>query len=282
MAPPIPRIVTDGGRHRYLVDGEPFLMLGAQVRNSSTAPADLDAVWPQAVALNANTIEVPVPWDLFEPDEGRFDYSVVDTVLDGAREHGLRVMLLWFGTWKNGTCDYAPHWVKTNPERFPRSLDPTGTPVRVLSPHSEETLRADVTAFTALMRHLASVDADHRTVIMVQVENEPGSLFTVRDHSPGANARFDAPVPPAIGGDGTATWPEMLGAAADETFSAFHIAAFVEQVAAAGKAVYHCPCLSMCGCASARVGRARRSSTRRAGRLRTCSTCGCNSHRALT
>ena len=237
----IPVIVAENGTHRVLVDGAPFLLLGAQVRNSSTAPDDLAKVWPQAVALNANTIEVPVPWNLFEPEEGEFDYSVVDTILEGARTHSLRVMLLWFGTWKNGTCDYAPDWVKQDLRRFPRALDPAGAPVRVLSPHSEETLRADTTAFTMLMRHLASVDSGHRTVIMVQVENEPGSLFTVRDHSAEADAIFDAPVPPEIGGDGTATWAGMFGPDADETFSAFHTAEFVEQVAAAGKAEYPLP-----------------------------------------
>ena len=85
MAQPIPQIVREGGRHRLLVDGAPFLILGAQVRNSSTSPDDLAMMWPQAVAMNANTVEIPVAWNRFEPEEGVFDFTVVDTIIEGAR-----------------------------------------------------------------------------------------------------------------------------------------------------------------------------------------------------
>jgi hypothetical protein len=103
--------------------------------------------------------------------------------------------MLWFGTWKNGTMDYAPAWVKYSTERFPRVIDAGGRPVRVLTPLSDANLNADRKAFARVMRHLKQVDGDQHTVIPVQVENEPGSLFTDRDHSPQANEKFARPVP---------------------------------------------------------------------------------------
>jgi len=57
-------------------------MLGAQVHNSSTSEHDLAMVWPQAVAANANTVEIPVAWDLFEPAPGSFDTVMALDVIE--------------------------------------------------------------------------------------------------------------------------------------------------------------------------------------------------------
>src|SRR5450631_4282230 len=73
----IPRIVQKDGRYALLVDGAPFLMLGAQVNNSSAWPAMLPKVWPAIEYLHANTVEIPIYWEQFEPRQGRFDYTVV-------------------------------------------------------------------------------------------------------------------------------------------------------------------------------------------------------------
>ena len=42
----VPHIATRDGHHALIVDGAPFLMLGAQVNNSSNYPSALPAVWP--------------------------------------------------------------------------------------------------------------------------------------------------------------------------------------------------------------------------------------------
>ena len=190
----LPRIVQKDGRYGLFVDGEPYLMLGAQVNNSSAWPAMLPKVWPAIEYLHANTVEMPVYWEQFEPEQGRFDYTVLDSLLAQAREHHVHLVLLWFGTWKNGSSHYMPLWLKRSPERSPRMIGANGRPIDSPSPYASAALQADVQAFSALMRHLKTADAQH-TVLMVQVENEPGTWGSVRDYSPAAHKLFEAPVP---------------------------------------------------------------------------------------
>ena len=103
-----PQLVEKDGRFALMVDGRPYLILGGQIHNSSGWPSELPQVWRSMEALHANTIEAPVYWEQLESKEGQFDYANVDQIVNGAREHGLRVVLLWFGTWKNGNMHYAP------------------------------------------------------------------------------------------------------------------------------------------------------------------------------
>ncbi len=221
-------------------------MLGAQCGNSSAWAATLPKVWAAVEHLQANTLEAPIYWEQFEPEPGEFDPSGVDLLIEQAREHGVRLMLLWFGTWKNGSSHYMPLWMKRQPDKYPRMLRADGRRVDSPSPHAAATLEADVRAFRALMRHLAEVDPLH-TVIMVQVENEPGTWGSVRDFSPAAQASFEAPVPrallEALGRESEAgqSWVPMFGKDADELFHAWSVASFIGQVAAAGKAEHPLP-----------------------------------------
>ena len=238
---PLPRVETQNGRHVFLVDGRPFLMLGAQVNNSSNYPAMLPQVWPTIAALHANTVEVPIAWEQIEPIEGRFDFSFLDTLLQQARAHDVRLVLLWFGTWKNTGPSYAPEWVKTNTARFPRMRRRDGHTHYVLSPHGRATLAADRNAFVHLMTHIRDADSQ-RTVIMVQVENETGSYGSPRDFSPEAQRLFDGPVPPQLARLRHAgSWSQVFGPRADQAFNAWYVARYVDEIAAAGKAVLDLP-----------------------------------------
>jgi len=243
---PLPHLVAQDGRHALIVDGAPFLILGAQCHNSSAWPALLPKVWPAMDYLHANTLEIPVYWEQFEPEPGKFDTSVVDAILKQAREHNVRLVLLWFGTWKNGSSHYLPSWMKSQPDKYPRLTGKDGRRADSPSPHATAMLAADLHAFSALMRHLKAKDARH-TVIMVQVENEPGSWGSVRDFSPEAEKLFTSPVPAellkAMGANAPAggNWPEVFGTNADEYFHAWHVARYIGQVAAAGKAEYPLP-----------------------------------------
>ncbi|MEI9926412.1 MAG: DUF5597 domain-containing protein [Sphingomonas sp.] len=233
----LPRIVENRGRHALFVDGAPFLMLGVQTNNSSNYPAMLPLVWPTVERLHANTLEIPVAWEQIEPREGRFDFSWLDALLPQARAHNVRLVLLWFATWKNGGAGYAPEWVKTDIARFPRNRTHTGSHAS-LSPFGADTLAADRRAFVELMTYLRDHDRQN-TVIMVQPENETGAWGLPRDYSPAATALFEGPVPAALGKAGS--WAEAYGRGAERAFMAWHTARYVDAIAAAGKAVKPLP-----------------------------------------
>ena len=243
MAAPPARIVSKDGKYSLQVHGKPFLILGAQIHNSSAWPERLETVWPQITALGANTVEAPVYWEALEPQPGHFDFTNVDALLVGARRHGLHVILLWFGSWKNGTMDYVPEWIKQDETRFPRIRDKAGNPINSLSPHGMRTLEADQRAFRALLAHLRETD-QQGTVILVQVENEAGTLGAGRDYSPQSNVLFAGSVPDALTArlkQPPGTWSAVFGAEAAEAFNAYHIATYINAVAAAGKAEYDLP-----------------------------------------
>jgi Domain of unknown function (DUF5597)/Glycosyl hydrolases family 35 len=241
----VPKLIHENGRYAFLVDGKPFLMLGGQIHNSSAWPSELPQVWKSMEALHANTVEAPVYWEQMEATQGHFDFSNVDAVVDGARAHNLRVVLLWFGTWKNGNNHYTPGWVKTDTLRFPRTIRPDGTPIDVLSPLGKNTLEADKKAFVALMKHLKEIDSDQHTVIALQVENESGNIGSVRDNSPEANRLFAGAVPAemlAAAHKEPGTWQQVFGADADEMFQVYYQAHYINTIAAAGKAEFDIPC----------------------------------------
>ena len=244
-----PRLVERDGRHALLVDGKPFLILGAQAHNSSNYPAALKPVWEAAKDAKANTVLMPVAWEQVEPEEGKFDFSFVDTLVKEARQQKQRLVILWFATWKNTSAQYTPPWVKLDPKRFPANLDREGKPNYSLSPFGAETLKADKRAFVALMAHLKKIDSAERTVLMVQVENEVGTYGLVRDFGNAAEAAFAQPVPAAVlarkkavvPGAASGNWRAVYGDYADEYFHAWAIARYIGEIAAAGKAVYELP-----------------------------------------
>jgi hypothetical protein len=220
------------------------LILGGQIHNSSAWPRELPQVWESVAALHANTVEAPVYWEQFEPEKGRFDFTNVDQIVEGARSHNLRVVLLWFGTWKNGNMHYVPAWVKTDTKRFPRVVRPDGEPIDVLSPLSRNTLNADKTAFVTLMRHLKEIDSQDHTVLLIQVENESGNIGSVRDNSPEANREFAGAVPSdllAAARKHSGTWSQVFGADADEMFQFYYQAKYINEIATAGKAEFPIP-----------------------------------------
>ena len=239
-----PRLVQKDGRYALMVDGRPYLILGGQIHNSSAWPVELPQVWESMAALHANTMAAPAYWEQVEPQEGRFDYSNVDQIVEGARGHNLRLVLLWFGTWKNGNMHYVPSWVKADTKRFPRVIRPDGEPIDVLSPLSRNTLNADKAAFVALVRHLKQIDGEQHTVILIQLENESGNIGSVRDNSAESNRQFAGPVPSDLlkaAHKQPGTWSEVFGGEADEMFQFYHQAKYINEIATAGKAEFPIP-----------------------------------------
>ena len=243
FAESLPELVHKNNRHALMVDGAPFLMLGAQTNNSSNYPAALKDVWPSVKKMHANTLSIPVAWEQIEPVEGTFDFSYLDVLLKEAREHKVKVVLLWFATWKNNAPHYAPAWVKLDNKRFPRVVKQDGDTLNSLSPLGKNTLQADKKAFVELMNYLNKKDKQH-TVIMVQVQNEVGTYGSARDYSALAQSVFNAPVPDELIQKlnlKPGNWPTVFGTDADEFFHAYHIAKYCNEITEAGKAVKNLP-----------------------------------------
>jgi beta-galactosidase GanA len=262
----IPRLRHRGTATQLIVDGKPFLVLGGELlNNSATGIEHMKPIWPKLAASKFNTVLAGVSWAQIEPVEGRFDFQMVDGAIQGARAHGLRLVLLWFGSWKNSLSSYAPDWLKRDFERFPRAQVSGGKSIELLSPLSHANRDADARAFAALMRHIRAVDGQRHTVIMIQVENEVGMHGDSRDRSPAANQAFEGPVPQelmdylqrhkdtlipefrrvweAAGFKTSGTWEEAFGkgAVTDGFFMAWSLARYIDRVAEAGKAEYPLP-----------------------------------------
>ena len=240
----MPGIARQGDRYALMVDGAPYLMLGAQINNSSAWLSQMPKVWTALEAMHVNTVEAPIYWEQFEPRQGSFDYSAVDMLLGQAREHKVRLVLLWFGTWKNGSPGYTPAWIKLDHTRYPFLVGKDGKHYFSMPPYNQVLLAADRAAFVMLMRHLKEADPEH-TTIMVQVENESGVWGTARDYSPASEKLFAQNVPAtvakAMGKAASGSWAEVFGQDADEYFYAWSVASYINQIAAAGKREYPLP-----------------------------------------
>ncbi len=191
-----PHLRKQGTATQLIVDGQPFLALSGELRNSSASSVEyMQPIWPKLAAAKLNSVIAGVSWGQIEPQEGKFDFSALDGDIRDARSHNLRLILIWFASWKNGYSSYPPDWVKKDFQRFPRIQIQGGKTIELLSALSDSNRDADARAFAALMRHVKEVDGGAHTVIMIQVENEVGVLLDSRDRSEAASKAFEGPVP---------------------------------------------------------------------------------------
>ncbi|WP_158602219.1 GH35 family beta-galactosidase [Cohnella endophytica] len=241
----LPQLKKENGVFNLYVDGKPFVALGGEIHNSSSSNLAYmkEKVWPYLKGLHLNTVILPVYWELIEPVRGEFDFELMDGIIEQAREHNVRLVVLWFGLWKNGRSTYAPGWVKKDYRTFFRARYQNNGISDTISPLCEAAVQADASAFKEWMNHLKKVDGDTHTVIMVQVENEIGFLGSDRDYSDFANATFAAAVPPeAEAAYGISeTWTKSFGEDAGEYFMAYHYAKAIERIASAGTEAYPLP-----------------------------------------
>lgn len=262
----IPKLVKKGTSTQLFVDDKPFIILGGELGNSSfTSSEYMNPIWPKLKAMNLNTVLAPIYWELIEPLEGKFDFSLYDKLITEARKNKFKLVLLWFGSWKNSMSSHVPSWVKLNQKRFPRVKDDKGRSHEILTPFSEENLQADLKAFKALLSHIKEIDENEHTVIMIQPENEIGMLPSARDYHPNANKKFNENVPSELiqylkrnkdklvsefariweknGFKETGNWEDIFGSGVqtDEIFMAWHYSKFTNSVAEAGKQIYPLP-----------------------------------------
>ena len=105
----------------------PCPILGGELSNSAaTSVADIDEVMPRMKTLGLNTVLVPAYWELMEPVEGKFDFTLIDRTIEVAQREQLHVIFLWFGVWKNSMSCYTPAWFKQDTKRFPRAMTAEG------------------------------------------------------------------------------------------------------------------------------------------------------------
>jgi len=278
----IPYLKDVGGRQQLIVDDKPMLLISGELRNSASsslpyARQSLD----RCQELGLNSVIATISWEQFEPVEGTYDYTLVDGLIHEAEKRNLKLVLIWFATYKNGKSTYVPEWVKRDTTRFPRALSSETEPGQrkelpeiaeryegrkkykvTLSPVFEETWKADARAFAALMKRIKKVDKNN-TVVMMQVENEAGLQDVAIDQQPASLKRFNASVPQEVftymqvnkdtltpdlsnawklnGYKTSGSWPEVFGDFAPDAFGAWSIAYFMEQVTKAGKSEYNLP-----------------------------------------
>jgi hypothetical protein len=262
----VPHLEKRGAATQLIVDGKPFLVLGGELLNNSASSLEyMEPIWPRLAARHLNTVLAPVSWAQLEPSEGTFDYALVDGLIRGARAQHLRLVLLWFGSWKNTWSSYAPDWVKRDYDRFARVQLHNGAGTERLSPFCEANRIADARGFAAFMRRIKEVDSEAHTVIMVQVENEVGVIPDARDHSAAADAAYGQAVPgelteyldrhkdtldpelrarwQAAGFRTAGNWEAVFGPGleTEDLFMAWQYARFIGKVAEAGKAEYKLP-----------------------------------------
>ncbi len=261
-----PRLeLVNNNTARINANDKPMLMIGGELGNSSAStPEDVKRTFAHLHKLGLNTVLAPVSWELIEPQEGNFDMSSLDVILSEARRNELKVVLLWFGAWKNSMSCYAPEWFKRDVKRFPRAHALEDRPVEEASSLSQNVLEADKRAFCRIMEHLRDHDAAEQTVIMVQVENEIGMIDVPRDYSADATKLYQSAVPQQLTdylkknqkslhpylkeklqpqAKANANWPQLFGddIYTEEIFQTWTYATYVEQIARAGRAIYNLP-----------------------------------------
>jgi beta-galactosidase GanA len=261
----LPHLERRGGTSQLIVKGKPFLVLGGELRNSTaSSPEYMKDIWPAFKGSGLNTVLAVVSWDQIEPEEGKFDFTQLDAMLRDARKNDLKIVILWFGSFKNGGSGYIPGWVGANYKRFPRAVTADGLSVPSLSVFYDNNWEADKKAYVAMMEHIREVDSEDNTVLFIQIENEMG-LFFDRDYSGKAEKLLRSQVPEELinflvtnkktllpetvelwSNSNYATkgsWEEIFGrnVTTSEFFMAWYYATYTNEISKAGKDVYPIP-----------------------------------------
>ena len=244
----IPKLEKNGFLTELIVDGKLFPILGAELNNSSASSLEYleTKVWPAFSRLGANTILAPVYWECLEPEQGQYDFTLVNGLIQQAKREKVHLVLLWFGLWKNCLSSYTPAWMKTDPKYIYMKME-DGREYESVSPFCSEAVDLDATAFSALLSHLREVDT-HHTVIMIQVENETGIWGSPRDYCEAAQEVYHSVIPKKVADEFNVSgnWEEAFKFDAPGIFMAWALACAVEKIAGAGKKCLSLPMYMNC------------------------------------
>lgn len=249
-----PFLKTENGLTRLMVDNKPFVMLAGELHNSTSSSEEYFApLFPKLKALNLNTLIASVAWEQFEPREGEYNYKQIDALIKHAEANSMKLVVIWFASWKNGKSSYIPLWMKRNQDKYLRvkgkdgefATEYNGAYADFISTFCENSCRADAKAFAALMKRIKEVDKN-KTVILMQVQNEVG-LFQDIDYNQVAIDAYNSDVPKKLldylGIDKRGSWVEVFGDTplAKEKFMAWNYATYINKIAERGKKEYDLP-----------------------------------------
>ena len=212
----MPHFETVDGRHVFYVDGWPFTILAVEIpweelvygRYHETLRA-YDSLYPAAQAIGLNTLVVPIKWSMIEPEKDHYDFSYLDHVKKMAETHHLKLALGWFGHYASNDGNlyfnltgefFAPYYIVNDEKTYPRAMDAEGVSYHnAVSYEYDAVIEREAKAFRAFMEHIKQVDAETRTILMIQTENEiavfggeRSDRKLWRDHSLPANQLFAA------------------------------------------------------------------------------------------
>ena len=250
----LPQIKRFNGGYMLFVEGKPYIMFAAEVHNSAaSSPEYMKIVWERVKELNCNTLLVPVYWNMIEKQENEFDFTMVKRLIIEARANRVKLVLLWFGSWKNSLSTYAPNWVKLDLARFPRVENQAGMRTKILSMFNSDILSVEINAFKTFMKFIKDFDEKEQTVLAIQVENEVGILGPTRDFRKEAGEAYKGHINEdlienikinsttnLIAAD-NGNWEEVFRENAAEAFMCANYASYLDKLARIGKEVYRLP-----------------------------------------
>lgn len=192
----VSRLVSNQGKVYVAVDGRPFPFLGAQIRLDALLNCDqlsftqVENYFRKAQELGVNCVQIPISWNMIEPREGEYDFSVVDTVLGFVNKYDLKMELLWFSTNMCGdSFSYlVPHYIlQKYDKRLSRNDKGSfwnyyGYQYTMLL-DDKWLLDREIKAITRLFSHIRywdSLNGEKHPIISAQIHNEPDALVRWR------------------------------------------------------------------------------------------------------
>ncbi len=182
--------VSDSGKPYIDVSGNPFVIVGAQIRTDLLKNVDglklkdMEPYFKAAAELGLNCVQVPVQWSDVERDEGEYRSTSIDKYLEYCHKYGLKMEVLWFGSVMCGQShsNHLPEYILAEGKRFPK-IEYCGSnymygQLWLLDVGNEELIQRETAAIDRMMDYIRAWEEENgnpRIVIGVQVENEADS-----------------------------------------------------------------------------------------------------------
>jgi|GEM_PF-1240814 len=165
-------------------DGIPFLCNSSLMRFDELSCVDFlsleetEPYFALAKETGFSFLDVPFMWSQIEKEKGQYDYSCIDAYLDYAKKYGLKLNLIWYGSWTDGECHGVniPSYLYEDPVSYPVlqdlfSYEPFGY-AKVMDWSNKNLLAREGKAVYSLMNEVDAwnkKNGDYDPVLMVQL-----------------------------------------------------------------------------------------------------------------